>query len=454
MSAAPRTCSISSRNACSAQWMSSMSATAGPATASDSKNLRAAHEISCIGKAAPLRPIAEAIRAATSAIGEQRRELGARFLGRVLEVDVGGLAHHLAQRPEGDAVAVREAAAAHDARARAGARDDLARQPRLADAGVADQRDEARRSGLRHLAQRLVDRLQLLLAADDRRVEPPRVAFASARRNEPVRRNALLLALQLERLDRLDLHRVAHQAIGRVADVDLVRRRRLLEPRRDVDGVAGGELLVRGGVVVGDDLAGVDAGAHRQLDAVVRRELLVDGAQRRLHAGGRAHGAQRVVLVLHRQAEHGHDRVADVLLDLAAVARDLRRHRREVAVLDLVQRLGVEALAERGRVLQVAEDDRDRAPDLARRQRRRRRRLGMQGRAAVAAEAELGRVLLVALGAVDHPGKCKERPGHSRAPGPRRSCTATPGGRFVHLQQRILSRQVDARCRWCSRVIV
>ena len=367
MSVAPRTCSIRSRNACSAQWMSSMSATAGPATASDSKNLRAAHDVSCIGKAALLRPIAEAIRAATSASGSSARELGARLLGSILEVDAGRLAHHLAQRPEGDAVAVGEAAAANDARARAGTGDHLARQPRFADAGIADQGDEPRRATLRDLAQRLVDRLQLLLAADDRRVGPPHVAFAAAGRDQAIRRHPLLLALELQRLDGLDLHRIAHQAIGRVAEVDLVRRRGLLEPRRDVHGIAGGELLVRRRVIVGDDLAGVDAGAHRQLDAVMRRELLVDGVQRRLHARGRAHGAQGVVLVLHRQAEHGHDRVADVLLDLAAVARDLRRHRREVAVLDLVQRLGVETLAERGRVLQVAEDDRDRASDLARR---------------------------------------------------------------------------------------
>ena len=101
-----------------------------------------------------------------------------------------------------------------------------------------------------------------------------------------------------------------------------------------------------------------------------------------------------------RQAEHRHDRVPDVLLDLAAVARDLPRHRGEVALLDLVQRFGVEALAERGRALQVAEQQRHGTPHVALRQRRCR---GQRG-PAVAAQAELRRVLLLAARAADHAG--------------------------------------------------
>ena len=252
----------------------------------------------------------------------------------------------------------------------------------------------------RDLAQRLVDRRQLLVAADDRACRAARtLPSRPSRGDEPVGGDALALALELQRLDRLDLDRVAHQPVGHLAEVDLVRRRRLLEPRGDVDGVAGGQLLVGRGVVVGDDLAGVDAGAVGELDAVARQQVLVDVAQRRLHAGRRAHRAQRVVLVRARQAEHGHDRVADVLLDLAAVARDLGGHRREVALLDLVQRLRVEPLAERGGALQVGEDDGDGLAHLAHRQGRRRRD---ERRAAVAAKPELRRVLFLAGGTQDH----------------------------------------------------
>jgi hypothetical protein len=214
------------------------------------------------------------------------------------------------------------------------------------------------------------------------------------------RRHRLRLALQRQRLDRLDLDRVAHQRVGGLADVDLVGRRRRLQPRGDVDRVAGGELLVGGGVVAGHHLAGVHAGAVGQLHAVALGEVGVDRLQRRLHADRRAHGAQRVVLVRARQAEHRHDRVADVLLDLAAVALDLRRHGLEVALLDLVHRLAVEPLAERRGVLQIREEQGDGLADLLGRQRRRARR--MQRRAAVAAQLELGRVLFAAARALDH----------------------------------------------------
>ena len=255
----------------------------------------------------------------------------------------------------------------------------------------------------------LVDRHQFLVAADDRRVEAPRRAVVPGRHGDETEcRHALLLALQLERGHSLHLDSVAHQPPRGLADVDLVRRRRLLEARGDVDGVAGGELLVGGGVVVRHDLAGVDAGAVGELHAVRRAELLVDGAQRLAHARRGAHGSQRVVLVLHRQTEHRHDGVADVLLDLAAVARDLDGHGGEVAVLDLVQRLGIEPLAERRRVLQVAEDDGHRAAHLARWQGRR-RSLGVQGRPAVTAKAELRRVLLVAVRTPDHGRQFRKR---------------------------------------------
>ena len=65
----------------------------------------------------------------------------------------------------------------------------------------------------------------------------------SADREQPVGGNALGLALQLERLDHLDLDGVPHEPVGRLADQDLVGRRGLLEARRDVDRVARHEPL-------------------------------------------------------------------------------------------------------------------------------------------------------------------------------------------------------------------
>jgi len=62
--------------------------------------------------------------------------------------------------------------------------------------------------------------------------------------------------------------------------------------------------------------------------------------------------------------------------------------------------VGVETLAECRRVFQVAEDEGDGLANFVRRQRRGRR--SSQRRAAVAAEAELGRILFAAGRALDH----------------------------------------------------
>ena len=58
--------------------------------------------------------------------------------------------------------------------------------------------------------------------------------------NERVR-----LALRLDRRDRLDPRSVTHEAIGRLADQHVAGARGLLEPGRDVDGVAQHDRVVR-----------------------------------------------------------------------------------------------------------------------------------------------------------------------------------------------------------------
>ena len=96
------------------------------------------------------------------------------------------------------------------------------------------------------------------------------------------------------------------------ADQDLARRRLLLQPRGEVDGLAGGERRL---AVVDDDLAGLDA------DARLEPELAhpLEDRERR------PDGALGVVLVRQRHAEGGHDGVAGELLDDAAVRDDAVR---------------------------------------------------------------------------------------------------------------------------------
>ena len=95
-------------------------------------------------------------------------------------------------------------------------------------------------------------------------------------------------------------------------------------------------------------------------------KLLVERCQGLLRRERRPDRAEGVVLVHAGQPEHGHDRVADVLLDPAAVVLEDRAHLVEVAGHDLAQRLGVERLAEIGRALQVGEEDRDGLSSLLR----------------------------------------------------------------------------------------
>jgi hypothetical protein len=56
------------------------------------------------------------------------------------------------------------------------------------------------------------------------------------------------------------------------------------------------------------------------------------------------HGTGGVIVARTRNAEYGHRGVADELLQPAAVASDGLAHRREVAVLDERDVLGIEAL--------------------------------------------------------------------------------------------------------------
>ena len=109
-----------------------------------------------------------------------------------------------------------------------------------------------------------------------------------------------------------------------------------------------------------------------------------------------AHRAERVVLGGDRDAEHGHHRVAHELLDRAAVALEDHARGLVVAPHEGAQRLRIGAVADRGRAGQVAEQDGDDLPHLARRRRRGERC------AARRAEAEVGGALAPALSTDRH----------------------------------------------------
>ena len=100
-----------------------------------------------------------------------------------------------------------------------------------------------------------------------------------------------------ERQRLLDAHRVAHEAEGPLAEQHVAGPGGLLEPRSDVDRVAGHECLAAC-AVARDDLAGVDADPQGDACPEALLEILVQGAEARLHLECGAARAQGVVLVL------------------------------------------------------------------------------------------------------------------------------------------------------------
>ena len=107
----------------------------------------------------------------------------------------------------------------------------------------------------------------------------------------------------------------------------------LLEAGGDVDGIAGGVEVPFAGITR-HDLAGVDAYAGGQSDAPLAEKLLVQLLETRAHLGSRSDRAQSIVFMGDWNAERGYDRIADELLDGAAVALEDGAHLDEVALHD------------------------------------------------------------------------------------------------------------------------
>ena len=203
-------------------------------------------------------------------------DLVERLLEGILVVDAGGAPDDLGERPERDTVAVGQAAAAQHLAPfpGRGAAHELADQARLADARLADDRQQLRTTASSPTSSRAVSRRSISAARPTNGVvTESRSARGAADGDQPERGDGLGLALERQRRDGLDLDLVAREAVGQGPEDDLAGTRRLLEPRRRVDRVAGDQPLPGAGVA-GDDLAGVDADVVAQLDAPGRAELV------------------------------------------------------------------------------------------------------------------------------------------------------------------------------------
>ena len=231
---------------------------------------------------------------------------------------------------------------------------ELPGQARLAEARRADDADQAGAALAGRGVEQVLEQPQLLVAADERRLERVAAVAAADLGDDPQRAPGLdrrLLALEVLLAGLLEGDRLARGALGRLADEDGARLGDALEPAGGVDEVAGDHALVRRAERDGG-LAGQDAGPG--LDARAQGLDRVD----ELEAG--PDGPLGVVLAGDGGAPDGHDGVADELLDGAAVAADHLAGELEVAVQELAGVLGVVALGDRGEADEVGEEDRRR----------------------------------------------------------------------------------------------
>ena len=198
----------------------------------------------------------------------------------------------------------------------------------------------------------VAEHVELGVATDERHVGLP--APRQQRRVVPDRLphpHLLIAAAELDLLVRPEAHARRAQRARGVADEHRPGRRHLLEPGGGVDDVAH-RRVVGAGDGAHQHLAGVDADPHPQL---VGGMLLAEVAQRGLHRQRRAHGPVGVVLVRDRRPEQRDDRVAEHLVDDAAVGLDVGDEQREGGVDEALDLFGVAALGERREADDVGE---------------------------------------------------------------------------------------------------
>ncbi len=285
---------------------------------------------------------------------EQALDLRSRGVGPVALVDPSGSVDDLADRPVGDPVAVAQAVPDEDCGIPRAIGQEFGHQAALADARRGNEGEKGRPPfGARRRPGPLQCQ-ELEIAPDERRVRPATAADharITASRRPRLDRSALALDLEGDRRPELD--RVADEGDGRLPEEDVSDRGGSLQPRGDVDRIAGHERPALGRLA-GDDLAGIDPDADREVARVA--------ADRVTQLGRRADGPQGVVLVHDRHPEDGHDRIADELLDRPAVGLDDGAGELEVARHPGAHDLGIQPLAELGRADHIGEQDRD---DLA-----------------------------------------------------------------------------------------
>src|SRR4030095_4747923 len=258
-------------------------------------------------------------------------------------------------------------------RTAAGALDDVVTEAALSRARLRGNEDNCRATCLR-LTQSPLEQSELALAADEAReaARPGTLQTAPDLARTPQLEHAHRNACPLEALFAAveEVEEARREARGLLGHSDAAWWRQLLHPGGEPDDVS-----LRGVVhaqVVADpphdDLAGVQAHPHRELEPALAPHAFGERAELARQIQGGRTGALRVVLVGNRGAEERHDSVAGVLVDGSLVSVNAARKDPEQAIEQAMPFLRIDALRELHRAHDVGEEDGDQlalAPERA-----------------------------------------------------------------------------------------
>ena len=309
------TCSMRSRNVSSPQWMSSNTTTRGRSCARISNRRRIDQKVSSGAPPSPAAMSFARLAVIVSACSSDCTAPAIANDGRLfVEIDEAqGLLHRLGDGEVGDVLAVRQASALQDLGAVEG-REGLLNEALLPRAGGAQHREQLTHTVRDRPLVRLRQQDRLALAPDHRRVQTTGAYRRDGRDlYDAPRRHRLGLALRLHRLD------VSATTASRT-------RRHVGSPINTSPGAAAD--CSREAVFIASPMIGASSAGTSTSPVVIpigppvgsgttvqRRESL-------LHLDAGADRPESVVFVGDRQAEDGHDRIADELLHAATVALD------------------------------------------------------------------------------------------------------------------------------------
>ena len=299
-------------------------------------------------------------------VREQASDSSAELLGGLrfaVRLEHAGLRlHHLADRPEADALAVGKRAALPPGDEPAIALDrieELCEKPALADPGDAHQRHELRRPFAYRPLESGDEQLDLAVATDERRGRAAGDIDAEtrARLESLPRSDRLRLPFRHDGLGDAVRNRPFRGSERLLADQDAIDRRRRLQPRSRGDDVAGDDslALLRLGADRNQSLAGVDGDAYVEVRLV--HGPVADRERR-------PHRALRVVLVRHRSPEERDDGIADELLHRSAETLELLADARVIVREERAHVFRVEPFRPGSRAHEIAEDNGDHLPLL------------------------------------------------------------------------------------------